>query len=76
MNISSPSTSFKVISSSLLASSLKKRLKAVICSFNPDLQNTLLWLLFQDLMVIVRGSLAHGGMCMCICVGSTAQFSA
>lgn len=33
-------------------------------SFNFDLQKILLWLLFQDFMVILRGSLAHGGMCV------------
>lgn len=39
-------------------------MKALIPCINPDLQNILLWLLLQDFMVIVRGSLAHGGMYM------------
>ena len=53
----------------------KKKLKAVISSFNTDLQNTLLWLLFQDFMIISRGSLAHGGMYSCMCVGDIVQFN-
>lgn len=37
---------------------------------NFDLQKTMLWLLFQGLMVITRGSLAHGGMCVCYAYGN------
>ena len=37
------------------------------------MQKTLLWLLCQDFMVIIRGSLTHGGMY--ICIGDIAPFN-
>lgn len=63
MNIKALSASFKVISSLQLASSTKK-MKNGNFLLNFDLQKATLWLLFQGLMVISRGSLAHGGMCV------------
>ena len=62
MIIRSSLASFKVINLYYGHRSKKENEKQVISSFNFEFQKTLLWLLFQDVLVILRGTLAHGGM--------------